>query len=343
MKSTFAEAIDPANLPKKYGGTLDWKFGDLPNVDPAIQEAITWKTASKSIPTGPIRWRTVGTEQVAYAVGTENGKPRQQEIMSTSSRPSKTQASLGVGEENLEIYRTTSGMHTHPPSPPAGATEEVEPSTPPSDLDSNYPNSAEPSRESTWISHQGYAGSNAPNTRSAISSANTPTEAGSTSAIAATSSADAAPTNTTDRQGTTSTRYMQQDYTHGAGQQAADTPNNRLTADGDRVGVMDPHTVSQAPKEHPMPIASDADPDASQASYVDTAKDLAGAAYGQAAGVATAALGALGLGGKDVEADKVDDQPETKAPDDPRVDAVPTQNVEDFLRSRVTTSTTGKK
>lgn len=32
--------IDPENLPKPYGGELDWKFEDEPNLDQAAQELI---------------------------------------------------------------------------------------------------------------------------------------------------------------------------------------------------------------------------------------------------------------------------------------------------------------
>ena len=62
MKSTLEQYIDPANIPKKYGGKLHWEWGSLPNLDPAIENALTWKHPVKSehgqnvFPPGPVKW-----------------------------------------------------------------------------------------------------------------------------------------------------------------------------------------------------------------------------------------------------------------------------------------------
>lgn len=40
--------IDPKNLPKPYGGELDWKFEDEPNLDDEAKEAL-----GGSMPRGP--------------------------------------------------------------------------------------------------------------------------------------------------------------------------------------------------------------------------------------------------------------------------------------------------
>lgn len=321
MRTTLEEAIDVEHIPKKYGGQLDWKFGDLPNIDPAIHKTINWKSSAKSIPTGPIQWRKNGNDLVAHAVGTQSGKQRDEQIMSVPTKAHETQASLGVGEENLDIYRTRSGVHTHPPSPPSGT---VDYETPPSGLDLTSPTSPD----------QGGARFNTfPNA--------------------------------TVRQGTTETRYAQQDFTHGSGQLASSTPDIKVTPDGDRVGVMDPNTVSQAHKEHPLPISDEASTDVAAPSYLEQAKGLAGSAYTEAthvAGsayveathVAEAAMAAMGLKSTEEATDatkkaeeqvsgvqqSAEDVSKKVVKDDPRIDAVSDRNMEEFLRSRVATSTT---
>jgi hypothetical protein len=38
--SVLQQFIDSADLPKEYGGQLDWQYGDPPLLDKAAQEAI---------------------------------------------------------------------------------------------------------------------------------------------------------------------------------------------------------------------------------------------------------------------------------------------------------------
>lgn len=71
MLSSF---IDPANIPRKYGGTLDFAWGDAPNLDPVIVEAAEWEGAAKdnpAFPKGPAYWRPIdgGKRVECVAVG----------------------------------------------------------------------------------------------------------------------------------------------------------------------------------------------------------------------------------------------------------------------------------
>jgi hypothetical protein len=71
----LSEIIDPKDLPKAYGGQLNWEFGDLPNLDPEIINKFgvdpgTW-------PVGPIKQE--GDSIVARGT-TADGKARNIEI-----------------------------------------------------------------------------------------------------------------------------------------------------------------------------------------------------------------------------------------------------------------------
>ena len=40
VKPTLSSFMDVANIPKQYGGDLDWKWGDMPNLDEPARELI---------------------------------------------------------------------------------------------------------------------------------------------------------------------------------------------------------------------------------------------------------------------------------------------------------------
>ena len=51
--------MEVENIPKKYGGQLDYKFGDMPMVDPAIEKMMEWRAGpvegvGSRIPIGPL-------------------------------------------------------------------------------------------------------------------------------------------------------------------------------------------------------------------------------------------------------------------------------------------------
>ncbi|KAG8168040.1 hypothetical protein KVR01_003729 [Diaporthe batatas] len=75
--------IDPANIPRKYGGTLDFAWGDMPNLDPVIRDAADWEgdaaaKASPAFPKGPAYWRPIdgGRRLECVAVGSVDKKER---------------------------------------------------------------------------------------------------------------------------------------------------------------------------------------------------------------------------------------------------------------------------
>ena len=127
------------------------------------------------------------------------------------------------------------------------------------------------------------------------------------------------------RQGTSSTRYEQQTGTHAEGQLAAGTPALKIDGQGERQGVMEPNTVGQAPKEHPMPRAEEP----AQPGMVEQAQNMAGQAVEQAKQLPATVMSAVGMGEKKEE---VVEEPKTK--EDPEVDGMEGTKVEEFLRAK---------
>ncbi|PMD30679.1 CRAL/TRIO domain-containing protein [Hyaloscypha variabilis F] len=88
---TLESFIDPANIPKKYGGQLDYTFGDKPVPDPAMEKYISWEGERKEFPRGPMYWVNSngdgkgkagkeGFDMEALAVGAEGGKERREKV-----------------------------------------------------------------------------------------------------------------------------------------------------------------------------------------------------------------------------------------------------------------------
>ncbi|KAK9335537.1 CRAL-TRIO domain-containing protein [Lipomyces starkeyi] len=69
MKATLESYIDPANLPKQYGGELDFEFGQAPVLDPALKDVLKWEGSYTDFPHGPIYWSDKGDHIEATAVG----------------------------------------------------------------------------------------------------------------------------------------------------------------------------------------------------------------------------------------------------------------------------------
>ncbi len=89
MKKTLEAFIEPANIPKKYGGELDFNFGDLPVLDPALEDVLKWEDGREDFPHGPMYWLKQGEtttgdqvvkEMKAIAVGFKAGQERKEEV-----------------------------------------------------------------------------------------------------------------------------------------------------------------------------------------------------------------------------------------------------------------------
>jgi hypothetical protein len=82
VKPTLEEFIEPRNIPKQYGGELEFEFFDRPNVDPKIKEALTWENGYTDFPEGPAYWVPVdgGKRLACIAVGSKDGKERRERV-----------------------------------------------------------------------------------------------------------------------------------------------------------------------------------------------------------------------------------------------------------------------
>ena len=81
--------MDDDNIPKRFGGKLEYDFGSEMMLGPAISERLTWEPEVKnaSLPQGPIKW-VEGEEgsMVAYAVGKTGGEARRERIAVLKAR-----------------------------------------------------------------------------------------------------------------------------------------------------------------------------------------------------------------------------------------------------------------
>ena len=88
MQKTLTSFIDPANIPKKYGGELEFEFGDMPNPDPAWKDVVQWEGEFKTFPGGPLYWiHGDDNKMQAIATGTSHDHQRKQGVAIVSSPP----------------------------------------------------------------------------------------------------------------------------------------------------------------------------------------------------------------------------------------------------------------
>jgi len=74
--STLSQYIDASNIPKSYGGQLDYTFGEKPVIGPDMAKHGKWLLADgvqPSLPIGPMVWRAAGGGAVTGTNGTSVG------------------------------------------------------------------------------------------------------------------------------------------------------------------------------------------------------------------------------------------------------------------------------
>lgn len=113
MKRTLESFIDPANIPKKYGGQLEFEFGDFPNLDPALRSVLQWEGDRKDFPHGPLYWvdkskkGEEGSVIEALAVGSVGEKERREDICTVARRlpeiENKDEVTNGHAAANFEV------------------------------------------------------------------------------------------------------------------------------------------------------------------------------------------------------------------------------------------------
>lgn len=79
-KSTLLSYIDASNLPVEYGGTLDWKWQDMPNLDgpmrDLVHELYDASGQGNEIAKGPVSFQ----DGCIQLLGTEKGQPRRNQF-----------------------------------------------------------------------------------------------------------------------------------------------------------------------------------------------------------------------------------------------------------------------
>ena len=115
--------IDPVNIPKQYGGELEFEFGMTPKLDPTIAKMLRWsnqntaesaESANRSYPIGPLKLVDQNNEKTIVAVGSVDGKERRETIATFVSR----HESLTTEVENSEVPKLNN-------SPPLASTAEA--------------------------------------------------------------------------------------------------------------------------------------------------------------------------------------------------------------------------
>lgn len=69
---TLGAFIAAEDIPKQYGGGLDFTWGEMPNLDPKIRALAAWEAGFTAFPKGPVYWRPVdagGKRLECVAVG----------------------------------------------------------------------------------------------------------------------------------------------------------------------------------------------------------------------------------------------------------------------------------
>jgi hypothetical protein len=314
MKSTLERYVDLDNVPKKYGGNLEWNFGDMPFLEPEIANALRWKEdirekGHRTFPIGPIKWQyDADGDLVATAIGTENGKPRNQVIAGLHPEAGVARLALSPGRQDKQsIFATVSGAAQ------ATSTEAANgaPVAPPvytetaANGEKEKPSAAVPDSSRRGTCTIPFRDNGAP------SSQTQPSEGGEGV-----------------RQGTSETRYAQQEGTHAEGTLSEGTPHVKIDGHGEKQGIMEPMTVGQAPKEHPLPN-TEADEGKGEQGLVGQVQVVAEEFVEKVVEVERTVLSAVGLGGGEKE--KVE---EGGKKEDPEIDGMDEKQIEEFLRGK---------
>jgi hypothetical protein len=101
---TLESFIDRANIPKRYGGELDYTFGQLGVPDPAWEGVVRWEEGNSSFPSGPLLWEEVEeggeTRLACIAIGAKGGVKQRVRICTMPKRwpPAQPEASGDVAD-----------------------------------------------------------------------------------------------------------------------------------------------------------------------------------------------------------------------------------------------------
>ncbi|KAK2057348.1 CRAL/TRIO domain-containing protein [Colletotrichum caudatum] len=69
VRPTLEQYIEPRNIPRQYGGGLDFAFGDQPTVDPAWEGVVRWEPGHDRFRSRPAVWRETADGDRLECVG----------------------------------------------------------------------------------------------------------------------------------------------------------------------------------------------------------------------------------------------------------------------------------
>lgn len=74
--------IDIKNIPKAYGGEMEWDFFEEPKFDDEVNRLMSWENGYMALPPGPMYWRPYddGKRLELLAVGSKNKKQRKERV-----------------------------------------------------------------------------------------------------------------------------------------------------------------------------------------------------------------------------------------------------------------------
>ncbi|WYZ46129.1 hypothetical protein EsH8_IX_000354 [Colletotrichum jinshuiense] len=99
VRPTLEQFIEPRNIPKQYGGELEFSFGDQPTVDPAWEGIVQWENGHSSFKSRPALWRETedGARLECVGIGSVAGK-EQEEVICSVAKTWPPKASAAAAE-----------------------------------------------------------------------------------------------------------------------------------------------------------------------------------------------------------------------------------------------------
>ncbi|OTA64807.1 CRAL/TRIO domain-containing protein [Hypoxylon sp. EC38] len=104
--------MDIKDIPKNYGGELEWDFFDEPAWDDEIKRICQWENGHTTFPPGPVYWRPIddGKRLECLAVGSKDGKDRRERVCTiTRAYPPKSTADTLVSTTVSQTDDATEG------------------------------------------------------------------------------------------------------------------------------------------------------------------------------------------------------------------------------------------
>jgi hypothetical protein len=311
MKATLEKYIAPENIPRQYGGTLDFEFGMLPVLEPAIQDALKWQDPpklesatpsagsvgaavkggvgkiidkakgstdapkepeAKTFPIGPVKWRESRDGHLeAIAVGSEGGKRR--EIVLAEVQTDWTDIH-GIARDNTPIDWTLEKIA----STTGTSTQPTVDGDP--NLGKDLADTA-----SSGVNSPADPSPGTPVPQLPVSETEKQDIALRPANLA--EKTRLAPSESQPRAGTSGTAAEQQENTHAEGHMIEGTPHVVDYGHGDKAAIVEPRTVGQARKDVSAEIPQ---VEPQQPTVIDQAKGAIASAVNSTSAAATAAV-----------------------------------------------------